>query len=279
MTTTLQDPRPRRQGATADRLIQYARLAVIAAAAALLAPASLPGAGRETLTALFGQANAFYQSGDFISAERCYRQLAEKGVDSGELFYNLGNACFKQKKLGEAIYFWQKARRRLPADPDVAENLDLAGLLVVDRIDVPADPLPLRWFERAIHRLSLNRITATALILWLLMNALWAAYRLAGSRRSALRALLLATVAGSLCVLLSCLLGWRVYEENTRQEGVVIEEKADVRSGPGTENVTVFTVHEGILVGIRGETAGWYQINLPNGWSGWLQSNAVRALD
>ncbi len=43
----------------------------------------------------------------------------------------LGNACFKQRKLGEAIYYWEKARRQMPADAEVRENLQLANLLIV----------------------------------------------------------------------------------------------------------------------------------------------------
>ena len=246
---------------------------------ALVIPVAVMGATREALTALFAQANAHYQSGDFGSAEQLYRQLAAKGADSGELYYNLGNACFKQKKLGEAIYYWEKARRRLPGDPDIRENLELASLLVVDRIEVPPDPLPLRWLDNAVHRLTINQDCWIVLALFMLTNVLLAAYLGTRSRRAAMRALIPALVCGAFLVLFVGFLSWKVYEKNARQEGVVIEQKADVRSGPGTENITVFTVHEGILLNVRGETGGWYQVSLPNGWSGWLQKGAVLVLD
>ena len=76
-------------------------------------------AGPDSPTVVFERGNAYYQSGDFPAAERAYRSLLDQGVDSGSLYYNLGNSCFKQKKLGEAIYYWEKARRKLPGD---AEN-------------------------------------------------------------------------------------------------------------------------------------------------------------
>jgi tetratricopeptide (TPR) repeat protein len=248
-------------------------------ALSLITPPLLQSTSREALAALFVQANTLYQNGDFDSAERLYRQIMEKGADSGALYYNLGNACFKQKKLGEAIYFWEKARRRLPGDPDIRENLELAGLLVVDRIEVPPDPLPLRWLESAIHRLTINQDCWIALVLFVLSNILFAAYLRARSRRSAVYALTLAVGAGSLFMLFGCSLGWKLYEKSSRLEGVIVEQKADVRSGPGSENITVFTVHEGIQVRVRGESSGWYQVSLPNGWSGWLQKNALLVLD
>ena len=249
--------------------------------AVLMAAACLPahGATREALTALFSQANARYQNGDYTGAEQLYRQAADKGADSGALYYNIGNACFKQKKLGEAVYFWEKARRRLPGDPDVRENLELANLLVVDRIEVPPEPFPLRWLGSAVHRLTINQICQGTLAAFVLANLLFSAYLLARSRRAALRAVMMTLAAGFLFALFAGGLAWRIIEKNTRQEGVVVEQKAEVRSGPGNDNITVFTVHEGILLRVRGETGSWYQVSLPNGWSGWLEKSVVQLLD
>ncbi len=246
---------------------------------AALAPARAQGASKESLTALFNQANTRYQDGDFGAAEQLYRQLVDKGVDSGALYYNLGDACFKQKKLGEAIYYWEKAQRRLPGDADVRENLDLARLMVVDRVDVPPDPLPLRWLDSAVHGLTINQDCLLSLVLFVLTNVLISAYLLARTRRAVLRAFMLALAAGFCFVLFAGALTWRVIENSTRREAVVVEQKAEVRSGPGNDNITVFTVHEGILVRVRGETGGWYQVSLPNGWSGWLEKGVVRLLN
>ena len=249
----------------------------LACALILLGPTQ--GWGAEPPAALFSAANAHYQKGEFDAAERCYRQLLDSGIGCGPVYYNLGNACFKQKKLGEAIYFWEKAGRRLPGDPDIKENLELAGLLVVDRIEVPQDPLPLRWLEIAVHRLTINQDCWIVLILFAATNVLLSIYLRARTQRFAVGALTLAACSGLLCVILGCSLAWKVYEKASRLEGVIVEQKADVRSGPGTENITVFTVHEGIQVNIRGESGGWYQINLPGGWSGWLPKTAIMVLD
>ena len=259
----------------ARRLGSALGLLVLAAVAQL----SAQGAPREALTTLYSQANARYQSGDFAGAEQLYRQVAEKGGDGGALYYNIGNACFKQKKLGEAIYFWEKARRRLPGDPDVRENLELANLLLVDRIEEPPEPLPLRWLDSAVHRLTIDQVFMVSLVLFVLANLLLSAYLLARSRRAALRAMVMTLTAGFVFALFAGALTYRIIEKNTRREGVVVEQKAEVRSGPGSENITVFTIHEGILVRVRGESSGWVQVSLPNGWSGWLEKSVVRVLD
>jgi tetratricopeptide (TPR) repeat protein len=246
--------------------------------ALLQGPVPLFGTTRETLSTVFAQANEYYQRGDFVSAEQRYRQILEKGVESGTLYYNLGNVCFKQKKLGESICFWEKARRLLPGDPDTLENLALAKLLVVDRIEMPPDPLPLRWLDSALHRFTLVQDSWAVLILFIVANAFLATCLLAKNARLAGRTLIAAGVTGLLALVFGCSLAFKIYEENHRTEGVVVEQKADVRSGPGAENVTVFTLHEGILLRIRGESDGWYQVSLPNGWSGWLEKGRVRVI-
>ncbi len=232
----------------------------------------------ESLAGFFTQANGAYQKGDFASAERLYRQMLDAGSRSGSVYYNLGNVCFKQGRLGEAIYYWEEARQIMPNDPDTAENLDLASLMIVDRIDVPPEPLPVRTFRRMQDLLSMKQEIWILLILFFTANSLFSAYLLLRNPRLSFRALSASIIVGVLALLVGCSLAWKSYEQNHRREGIVIEQKADVRSGPGTENITVFTVHEGIKVRVRGEAGGWYQVSLPNGWNGWLQRNALRIL-
>jgi tetratricopeptide (TPR) repeat protein len=234
--------------------------------------------GEKSLSALFAQGNAISQKGAFQSAERNYRSLIEAGVDDAAVYYNLGNSCFKQKRLGEAIYYWEKARRKSPGDSDIRENLELANLLLVDRIEAPQDPLPLRFLNRTVHLLSISQESWFALAFFMMANFLFALYILAKSARLALASLIGSLLAGLLGLILACSLSWKIYEGSYRREAVIVEEKIELRSGPGMENITVFTVHEGVIVRVRAGVEGWYQVSLPNGWSGWLPQNAIRIL-
>jgi tetratricopeptide (TPR) repeat protein len=226
----------------------------------------------------FSDANAQYQKGDFAGAERAYRQLIAGGIDSGEVYYNLANACFKQKRLGEAIYFWKKAAQRLPGDADVRENLELAKQLVVDRIQEPEDPLPVRWASAAVHRFTLSQESRAALVLFFLCNALFSIYLLTRKPRLALWSLVACLTAALFFVLVCGSLAWKVYDRANRQQGVIVAQTVELRSGPGKGYITVATVHEGMEVRVRGQAEDWFQVSLPNGWSGWLPKNAVQVL-
>ena len=253
-------------------LVLVLLLACVGAARPEAAPAP------ETLSRTFAEANGAYQKGDYDAAEQSYRRLLDANVDSGTVYYNLGNVCFKQKRLGEAIYYWEKARRQMPGDRDVRENLELANLMIVDRIEVQSPPFPVRVAARFTNLLGAAQESWLVLLLFSTANLLLGFYLLARNWRHAFRALVGTLVALALLLVFGASLAWKIYDGAQNREGVVVESKADVRSGPGNDNVTVFTVHEGILVQVRGAAGDWFQVSLPNGWSGWVEARALRIL-
>lgn len=230
------------------------------------------------LAELFAQGNSEYRQGNYASAEQAYSRMVNAGVDSGPVFYNLGNACFKQKKLGQAVYYWEEARQRMPSDDDARQNLELAELMIVDRIQEREDPLPSRIVSALTHLFTIEQETRLVLGLFIAANLLFSVYLLARSSRNTYRALVGSMIMGSLFIVFACSLAWNIYEQDYRKKAVVIEQRVDVLSGPGAGNIAVFTIHEGLRVRIHESAGGWYQISLPNGWNGWLPQNSVRVL-
>ncbi len=227
---------------------------------------------------LFIQGNAEYQEGNFAAAEQNYRRILDAGVESGPLYYNLGNACFKQRRLGYAIYYWEKALEKLPVDREVRENLELANLLIVDRLEIPEKPPPLKFLARAAGILTISQEIWLLLALFIVCNALFACHLLAKKPRHAFRALAGCLAVGFLFLVAGGSLAWKICERDYRKRGIVLEQKVDVRSGPGSENITVFTIHEGIKVRVIQSNNGWCQVSLPNGWNGWLQEECIGVL-
>jgi len=239
---------------------------------------SRAASGPGMLAQFYAQGNSEYQKGNYALAEQSYRQIVDSGVNSGAVYYNLGNACFKQKKLGEAIYYWEKAQQSAPADRDIRENLELANLMIVDRMETRPDPLPMRLLSAIPGLLTIKQGSWLVFALFVVANLLFSGYLLAKNSRHSFRALMASILAAFLFVVFACSLSWKIYERDYRKNGIVIEPKADVRSGPGSENVSVFTIHEGMNVRVLGSAGGWYQISLPNGWNGWLPQSSIRVL-
>ena len=96
--------------------------------------------------AFFDEGNQRYQEGDFDGALERYAQILDDGLESGELYYNIGNTYFKLGELGPAILYYERARRLMPGDGDLLANLELARSLTADEIA----PLPGFWLFRAV---------------------------------------------------------------------------------------------------------------------------------
>ena len=138
--------------------------------------------------------------------------------------------------------------------------------------------MPLRILSGMLSFFPLSQETWIALMLFVVANILFSIYLLARNPRLSYRALLGCLGTGLLFVLFAFSLSWKIYDQDFRKSAIVIEQKVDVRSGPGLENIAVFTIHEGIKVRVHGAANDWYQISLPNGWSGWLRQSYIRIL-
>jgi uncharacterized protein YgiM (DUF1202 family) len=135
-----------------------------------------------------------------------------------------------------------------------------------------------RLLTNVLGLVGTSQLSWISLILFTTANGLFIWHILARHRALPSQALIGGVVFGALFLCSACALSWKIYEGDFSKEGVVIEQKVDVRSGPGTDNLTIFTIHEGIKVRVRESNGGWLQVNLPNGWNGWLPQSTVALL-
>ena len=63
---------------------------------------------------LFQSANLLYQEGKYEKALEDYRQISESGLESADLYYNMGNAAYRSNSIGYAILYYEKALKMEP---------------------------------------------------------------------------------------------------------------------------------------------------------------------
>lgn len=102
------------------------------AALLILLMAGIPAAAMEDAETLFRKGIAAYGAGDFQESARAFQALADRGIQNGKLYYNLGNAYLKLEDLGHAILWYERALRRMPRDPDLRFNYAYALSLTRD---------------------------------------------------------------------------------------------------------------------------------------------------
>src|SRR4030067_1448223 len=89
---------------------------------------------QENSTEFVQKGTRYYDSSNFKSATQAYQQLLNRGIKDATVYYNLGNAYFRDKQLGKAILYYRKAQRLSPRDSDIATNLSYSRLFVLDKI-------------------------------------------------------------------------------------------------------------------------------------------------
>ena len=67
------------------------------------------GVATKSADDLWGEAEGAYREGNFAEAAAAYEAIIAQGKESAELYYNLGNAYFKQNNLGRSILFYNRA--------------------------------------------------------------------------------------------------------------------------------------------------------------------------
>lgn len=215
---------------------------------------------------LLGLGTAAYQAGDYEKAATLYRQLADAGFASADLFYNLGTAELRAGRRGEAILWYERALRLDPHDADVRFNLAEATKGNIDKVVGTREETP--FIERVGERVPDGAAGAAFAIAWGLAFVALIFRRLQTRARGAL--LGLALVSGAVAVTSAVLLWTAWWHRTQARYAVVTAAVAAVREGPASDFRAAFEIHEGLKVRVVREQQGFLRVRLPNGTEGWV---------
>lgn len=251
----------------AAALVLLATLALASLAVAASTKADNPNT-------LFFHANALYTDEHYAGAAADYEKIRASGRESGNLYFNLGNAYFKAGDRGRAILNYERALRLLPADPDLHANLGYARSLSGESDDEPI-------YARLLFPLA-DRMTSDALLLGAslaytaLMLLLVLGRLVPSTQRIAWRA---AIVAGAVLAVLLTSGAYRLFVIDLPPYAVVVADKeTTVRFEPSDSGTAHYTAKPGTVLRILTEREGWAQVSRSDGQRGWIEAKALAPL-
>ena len=222
----------------------------------------------------FDIANAAYADGRYAEAATLYQAMIEEQPNA-TLYYNLGNAEFKQGELAQAILNYERALRLRPNYKDAQYNLAFAQSRITDNIK-EQDFFLSAWARIVRNQLRENIwlylsiclfiLGLTGLLLFLLGREIWL-------RKSAFH---IAWIA----LLFSFISGLNAYSlhsrDTLRNEAIITQGVVNAKSSPDRSGTDLFTLHEGTKVTIRETLGEWCNIRVGNN-EGWIkQQNMER---
>lgn len=222
------------------------------------------------------QARAFfsalesYKAGDYRAAAAQFEAIARSGVRNGRLFYDLGNACLKDHRLGPAILWYERALKLMPDDPDLHFNLNYARSLTKDAPGEVASPLA-RIFFFWEYYLSADAVIWSAIGFNLLFWVLLGAWRL--RRRRVLIRCAMAAAAAALIFVLTA--GYNYYEAGHPSTAIVLPDQAAIRSGLEDSSTQLFVLHAGAKVRVLKQRRNYYQIRFSADKIGWVGKDKI----
>ena len=220
-----------------------------------------------------------YCAGDYASALLDWEQVRSAGLVSRELYYNLGDAYFKNGELAPAILWWERALRLDPSDADVRYNLEYARALTQDRIDEVPEIFFEQWGHALCYLLPSNTWAVLSLI-GLALTAALALLFLLGSSSGKRRLGFFAGIAALLLTLLCWdMAQWQRTEARRQDMAIVMRPVSSVKSSPSADGAKdLFILHEGTRVRILDNVSGFSNIELADGRQGWIPSGDISVI-
>ena len=247
----------------------------------LLLPAPRAAAQQAAYTdSLWTAGVAAYSDGDWAAAEKAWADLRALGLESPELYCNLGDACFKQDDLAHAILYYERALKLDPSYSDARHNLTFAQGFVQDKIEAVPEFFLEAWGRKACWLLPSD--TWAVLFLVLLAATLGCVLlfllgRSVAARRGGFISGILALLLSLLCLDFAC---WQRTDWRKADGAVVTRAVTTVQSSPGRDAAAkdLFVLHEGTKVKVLDAVGAWRNIELADGRQGWISESDIEVI-
>ncbi len=227
---------------------------------------------------LLVEANKVYNEGSFEQAAELYEKVIENGYESAEVYYNLGNAFFKQNKIAAAILNYEKAKKLEPNDENINFNLKIANSRIVDKIETVPELFYMQWWNTLIHALTVDQwgmLSAATFILLLFMILVFLLSRIVWLKK-------LSFWFGVLFLLASistyALANQKFNSFKKDYEAIVFTPTVTVKSSPTESSIDLFVIHEGTKVELTDNVGEWYEIIIANGSVGWVRATDIEKI-
>jgi tetratricopeptide (TPR) repeat protein len=248
---------------------------VVLAAAILLLAFHATGQSPEQTAA---QAAKAYNSKQYTEAIAAYTKIIAGGYESYSLYYNLGNAYFRNNELAQAVLYYEKALKLEPNSEDVQYNIEVVNSKLVDKVEKVPELFYKKWWKQLVNMLSIDTLALVSILLLTLSLLLIAIYIAAVNimiRKICFwsGAILLLTFGISVTAA-----SQRNHYIVNQHEAIVFTANVNIKSSPDENSKDIFVLHEGIKVILLDEVSQWQEIRIANGSVGWIKNSDLRKI-
>lgn len=216
-----------------------------------------------------------YESNDYITAAKIYKELIDSGYVSTNLYFNAGNSFYMLNNYPRAILYYEKMLKLDPTNEECNNNLELARSKIrKSGEEMPEFILNSKWsrFTSLLYPNQWAILHIAFFILALISNALFLILR-KPKRKIWMRNIMIASL------LLSALF---FFSGNNRQksiessmEAIVFMDKIELKSSPDIGSLNLKMIYEGNKIKVLDHQEGWIEIETADGTKGWIDESII----
>lgn len=222
----------------------------------------------------FESANALYEAGNYSEAISQYQELVDNSYVSKNLYYNLGNAYFKNNELALSILYLEKAKKLAPSDENIQHNLHLAYLNTSDKIE----PLPQLFFIVWWNAFLSSKTTSEWAKLGLIFSFL-GFFGLAILRiRKHWSIKLISYLSLFLFLVFTSLAFLKNAYNKSHEYAIVMKDDVKLLSAPNSSGKELFRVNQGLKVRSIESVDTWTKLRLEDGNEAWVQTSEIASI-
>ena len=244
----------------------------------LLVVSLVPAYAQEGSSTPEQAAEELYRNGQYEQAAEIYGQLLSEKGESAEVYYNLGNICFKQDRIGMAILNYERALLFAPSDKDILFNLELVRSKTVDQLNVSESFLLKKWLDDVKNLFTESGWGIAALLCFFLFIV--SLFLFFFGRFLLMKKISFYVGCAAFASIIVCnVFAFSQYKELTnRNQGVIMAATVTIKSSPDKSGTDLFVLHEGTKVTIKSALSGWTEIELPDGTIGWIENSKLETI-
>lgn len=249
---------------------------VIAILLAAGLPAQAASAGADSLWTAGVQA---YSDGLWSEALADWQEICDMGLESSDLYCNIGDAWYKQNELGQAVLAYERALKLDPSNATARYNLDFVNNMIQDKIETVPEFFLKQWSRKLCWLLPSGAWAALCLVLFAAVLACLLLFLLSASSSARKTGFILGVI---LLVFASLSLAFSLRQRADYRKvdaAVVVKPVSSAKSSPGSSSVVdLFVLHEGTKVQIIDKVGEWVNIELSDGRQGWILASDLETI-
>ena len=219
-----------------------------------------------------------YNAKQYPEAINLYTKIISGGYESYALYYNLGNAYYRNNDNTEAILFYEKALKMAPNNEDIQHNIEVVNSKLIDKVEKVPELFYKRWWKMLLNLMDLNTLAIFNIVFLSSALILIALYIAATSTLIRKISFWTGLVLLFLFGLGSIAASQRNHYLNSQHEAIVFEPTVNIKSSPDDNSKDIFVLHEGTKVVLLDVVADWQEIRIANGSIGWIKTSFLRKI-